>query len=120
MLDTNICIYVINDRPSAVRRIFNERAEQLCISSVSLAELHYGAARSADRRRYGVAGDGRYGRLTGAFLEKTGSSDGRFRIERQLNPQRTIQGRAFARRQAPDHRAEPVPGHGADLVGDST
>ena len=44
MLDTNICIYVINDRPSAVRRLFNERAEQLCISSVSLAELHYGAA----------------------------------------------------------------------------
>ena len=46
MLDTNICIYVINDRPSEVRRIFNERAEQLCISSVSLAELHYGAAKS--------------------------------------------------------------------------
>ena len=46
MLDTDICIYVINDRPSEVRRIFNERAEQLCISSVSLAELHYGAAKS--------------------------------------------------------------------------
>ena len=38
MLDTNVCIYVINDRPSEVRRIFNERAEQLCISSVSLAD----------------------------------------------------------------------------------
>ena len=38
--------YTINDRPSEVRRIFNERAEQLCISSVSLAELHYGAAKS--------------------------------------------------------------------------
>ena len=70
MLDTNICIYVINDRPSAVRRIFNERAEQLCISSVSLAELRYGAARSADRRRYGMAGDGRYGRLIGCSLRK--------------------------------------------------
>ena len=51
MLDTNICIYVINDRPSEVRRIFNERAEQLCISSVSLAELHYGAAKSESPER---------------------------------------------------------------------
>ena len=51
MLDTNICIHVINDRPSAVRRIFNERAEQLCISPVSLAELHYGAAKSESPAR---------------------------------------------------------------------
>ena len=51
MLDTNICIYVINDRPSEVRRIFNERAEQLCISSVSLAELHYGAVKSESPER---------------------------------------------------------------------
>ena len=51
MLDTDICIYVINDRPSEVRRIFNERAEQLCISSVSLAELHYGAAKSESPAR---------------------------------------------------------------------
>lgn len=57
MLDTNICIYVINDRPSEVRRIFNERAEQLCISSVSLAELHYGAAKSeSPARSFGVVG----------------------------------------------------------------
>ena len=49
MLDTNICIYV--DRPSEVRRIFNERAEQLCISSVSQAELHYGAAKSESSAR---------------------------------------------------------------------
>ena len=47
MLDTNICIYVIKNRPPALRQRFNERAEHLCVSSVTLAELLYGAEKSA-------------------------------------------------------------------------
>ncbi|MEZ5847586.1 MAG: tRNA(fMet)-specific endonuclease VapC [Geminicoccaceae bacterium] len=49
MLDTNICIHVMKTYPASVREKFNESAEQLCISSVTLGELHYGAEKSARR-----------------------------------------------------------------------
>ena len=47
MLDANICIYVIKNRPAELRQRFNELADQLCISSVVLGELIYGAEKSA-------------------------------------------------------------------------
>ncbi len=47
MLDTNICIYVMKNRPPALRERFNAVAEQLCISSITLGELRYGAEKSA-------------------------------------------------------------------------
>lgn len=47
MLDTNLCIRVLRDRPAAVRRRFNETSEGLCISTIVLTELLHGAARSA-------------------------------------------------------------------------
>jgi tRNA(fMet)-specific endonuclease VapC len=47
MLDTNLCIRVLRDRPTAVRRRFNEDSEGLCISTVVLTELLHGAAKSA-------------------------------------------------------------------------
>lgn len=49
MLDTNICIHVMKTYPPAVREKFNELAEQLCMSSITLGELHYGAEKSARR-----------------------------------------------------------------------
>jgi tRNA(fMet)-specific endonuclease VapC len=49
MLDTNICIYVIKNYPQDLREKFNSLAEQLCISSITLGELHYGAEKSARR-----------------------------------------------------------------------
>ena len=49
MLDTNICIYVMKDRPPAMRERFDAASERLCISSITLAELHYGAEKSARR-----------------------------------------------------------------------
>lgn len=49
MLDTNICIYVIKNYPPKLRERFNQLAEQLCMSSVTLAELHYGAEKSTRR-----------------------------------------------------------------------
>lgn len=47
MLDTNICIYTINNKPTAVRDNFIKHHSQLCISSVTLMELIYGAEKSA-------------------------------------------------------------------------
>ena len=49
MLDTNICIYVMKNYPQALREKFNALAEQLCISSITLGELYYGAEKSARR-----------------------------------------------------------------------
>ena len=47
LLDTNLCIRVIRDRPAGLRPRFNADAESLCISDVVLFELLYGAERSA-------------------------------------------------------------------------
>ena len=49
MLDTNICIYVMKNYPQDLREKFNALAEQLCISSITLGELHYGAEKSVRR-----------------------------------------------------------------------
>ena len=47
MLDTNIAIYVIKRRPIDVLKTFNQYAGQLCISSITLAELLHGVEKSA-------------------------------------------------------------------------
>ena len=47
MLDTNLCIRVIRDRPQAVRERFNREADGLCISTVVLMELLHGTEKSA-------------------------------------------------------------------------
>jgi tRNA(fMet)-specific endonuclease VapC len=47
MLDTNICIYVIKNRPAALRERFDQFAEALCISTITLGELMYGVEKSA-------------------------------------------------------------------------
>jgi tRNA(fMet)-specific endonuclease VapC len=47
MLDTNICIFTIKNKPEQVRELFNLHQGQLCISSVTLMELIYGAEKSA-------------------------------------------------------------------------
>jgi len=47
LLDTNLCIRVIRDRPATLRPRFNAEASTLCISDVVLFELLYGAEKSA-------------------------------------------------------------------------
>ncbi len=50
MLDTNICSYVLRDRPPTVRNRFEKAgAGNLAISTVVLAELYFGAARHPKR-----------------------------------------------------------------------
>jgi tRNA(fMet)-specific endonuclease VapC len=47
MLDTNLCIRVLRERPAGLRERFNAEAEGLCISTIVLTELLYGAEKSA-------------------------------------------------------------------------
>ena len=49
MLDTNICIYVIKNRPAALRERLDQLAEALCISTITLGELLYGVEKSTRR-----------------------------------------------------------------------
>lgn len=47
MLDTNICIALIKQKPPGVLKKFNDfQVGDICISSVTLAELRYGVAKS--------------------------------------------------------------------------
>jgi len=46
LLDTNIVIYVLKRRPPEVRFRFNENTQRMAISSITLAELYYGAEKS--------------------------------------------------------------------------
>jgi tRNA(fMet)-specific endonuclease VapC len=46
MLDTNLCIRVLRDRPPALRERFNLEADGLCISTIVLTELLHGAQKS--------------------------------------------------------------------------
>lgn len=47
MLDTNIVIFVIKRRPIEVLTTFNTHADQMCISSITLAELLHGVEKSS-------------------------------------------------------------------------
>lgn len=51
MLDTNILIYTMKNRPAQVRKHFNQHAGQMCISSISLGELIFGAEHSSQVER---------------------------------------------------------------------
>ncbi|MCH7816299.1 MAG: tRNA(fMet)-specific endonuclease VapC [Proteobacteria bacterium] len=51
MLDTNIVIYTIKNRPDAVRKQFENHYGLMCISSVTLMELIYGAEKSDSTER---------------------------------------------------------------------
>ena len=52
LLDTNICIYVIRQKPPLVlQRFLQQSPDEVAISSVTLAELRYGADKSASPTR---------------------------------------------------------------------
>ncbi len=46
MLDTNLCIRVLRDRPAGLRERFSRETGTLCISTIVLTELLVGAAKS--------------------------------------------------------------------------
>ncbi|SDQ13746.1 tRNA(fMet)-specific endonuclease VapC [Pseudovibrio sp. Tun.PSC04-5.I4] len=47
MLDTNICIFTIKNRPEEVRKQFETYSNQMAVSTVTTMELIYGAEKSA-------------------------------------------------------------------------
>lgn len=47
MLDTNICIYLIKNKPIEVKEKFNAyEVGEICISSITVSELYYGVYKS--------------------------------------------------------------------------
>ena len=51
LLDTNIVIYTIKNKPEQVRERFNAHDGQMAISSITLMELLYGAEKSTNPER---------------------------------------------------------------------
>jgi tRNA(fMet)-specific endonuclease VapC len=52
LLDSNICIYVINNRPiKVVRKIKEYIPPEIKLSSISIAELEYGVSKSQNREK---------------------------------------------------------------------
>lgn len=93
LLDTNICIYIINEKPMRILRKFEQYpVDEFAISSITQAELQYGVAKSAHKDRNQEALDAfllsltilpfqgkkvveRYGKIR-AFLESRGKMIG--------------------------------------------
>jgi tRNA(fMet)-specific endonuclease VapC len=52
LLDSNICIYIINGRPKkVVQKIKEYNPPEIKLSSISIAELEYGVSKSEDREK---------------------------------------------------------------------
>lgn len=91
MLDTNIAIYVIKRRPLEAMNHFNRHTRQLCLSTISHAELLHGVEKSERPERnlaavedfcsrlivldYGQKAAGHYGDIR-ADLERKGTPIG--------------------------------------------
>jgi len=69
MLDTNIVIYTIKNRPRQVREAFKQHENQMCISAVTKGELIYGAERSSQPERNLADIEGLIARLEAAPFE---------------------------------------------------
>lgn len=64
MLDTDIVIYTIKNRPDHMRETFKRHSGQLCISAVTFGELIYGAEKSDQPLRNLADVEGLAARLT--------------------------------------------------------
>lgn len=64
LLDTNICIFTIKNRPARVRTRFKRYADELAISAVTWMELVYGAEHSARPQDNLAVAEGLAARLT--------------------------------------------------------
>ncbi len=49
MLDTDMCIYIINEKKAVLKNRLNQHLGHVCISSITLAELLFGAENSKRR-----------------------------------------------------------------------
>lgn len=82
LLDTNIVIYTIKNRPASVREAFKRYEGEMAISTVTWGELVFGAERSAQPQRNQADIDGMAARLTVLdFDEKAAGHFGQIRAE---------------------------------------
>jgi len=82
MLDTNIVIYTIKNRPERARKAFNKHTGQICISAVTWGELVYGAEHSAHPERNLADIEGLAARLEiMPFNDQAGTHFGQVRAE---------------------------------------
>ena len=82
MLDTNIVIYTIINRPADVRQSFSKHETQLCFSSITWSELIFGAERSSRPEQNYHDIEGFAARLEIlSFDEKAASHFGQLRAE---------------------------------------
>ena len=52
LIDTNICIYIMNKRPAAVIKKFKQfELSKIGISTITVSELQYGVAKSTHRKK---------------------------------------------------------------------
>jgi len=52
LIDTNICIYIMNERPAEVIRKFRQtNVGDIGISSITVSELQYGVSKSGHREK---------------------------------------------------------------------
>ena len=52
LLDTNICIYIINKRPdSVIEKVKQVKPSQIKLSAISVGELEYGVSKSKSREK---------------------------------------------------------------------
>ena len=98
LLDTNICIFLIkNTFPVLTKKIFSANSTDLFLSSISIAEMEYGSAKSQNRKKnrqalldfctdfntildFTVEDTEAYG-LIRAYLEKEGSIIGPYDMQ---------------------------------------
>lgn len=82
MLDTNIIIYTIKNRPEQVRQAFKQHENQMCISAITFGELIYGTERSTQPERNLADVEGLVARLEVApFEEHAAEHFGQLRAE---------------------------------------
>ena len=82
MLDTNVAIHTIRNRPIEVRAKFVAQQGRMCISTVTLMELIYGAEKSAQPERNLQDVDGFASRLTVLPYDREAAAHtGRIRAE---------------------------------------
>ena len=56
MLDTNVLIHLIRNKSENVKnRLRREKIEDVCISSITYAELEYGVSKSSDKEKNALA-----------------------------------------------------------------
>jgi tRNA(fMet)-specific endonuclease VapC len=89
LLDTNILIYTIKNRPASVRDKFNQHVGQMAISTITIGELVYGAERSSNPQKNLLDIEGLIARLEVLDFDQTAAEhfgDIRAHLYRQGTP----------------------------------